>query len=201
MALASLIIAVISLAAATVSVLYTRRQAVAGERVAEIEQGRRHDDLTPELDVECTLARDGIVQLTLELTGPAGVDRLDEVRVRVRDDRPGRKPSPALGLTDEQFAQAIWGPCRLNPDAENTDPIGREHGPFKLLRNEPYPLHLEPSPAPSWWIDLEAWRRQVNKQPVRLEITCRRQDDPKPWVVLREITPVNPLALRPAVPS
>jgi hypothetical protein len=191
MAVASLIIAIISILIALGSAAYTRRQARAAERLTEIEAKRRHDDLTPQLDIRCTQCRDGIVGLTVELTGPTGLDRLDEVRVRIRDDRPGRADSPGHGLTPERVAAFVWGPYRFNPGVRDTDPRGREHGPFTLPRQEPYKLSLEQTFAPGWYGDPELWRRQYDGTPVRLEVTCRREGH-EPWTVLTELVPVDP---------
>jgi len=88
--------------------------------------------------------------MTVELTGPAGLDGLDEVTIRIRDDMPDRKPGPGSGLTQEQIAEVIWGPYRLNPGVRDTDPNGRAHGPFRLPKHEPYPLQLEQTMAPPW---------------------------------------------------
>ena len=194
MAVASLIIAIIAILIALGSVAYTRRQTVASERLTAIEVLRRHEDLTPDLDIRCTHFDGGDVTLELELTGPAGLDRLDEVCVRIRNDRPDRTTSRAgNGLSTEQLADAIWGPYRLNPGVRDTDRLGREHGPFSLPRQEPYKLSLEPTMVPSWYTVPGMWRKQYEGTPIRLEITCRR-DGYQPWVALPEITPIDPLA-------
>jgi hypothetical protein len=144
MALAALIVAIAAALAALASAAYTRRQAVATEATAAIEGKRLHDDLTPVLTVTCfERAGTRTADMTVELTDPAGLDRLDEVTVRIRDDFPDRKPRPASDLTQEQISGVIWGPYRLNPGVRDTDPNGRAHGPFRLPKHEPYPLHLE----------------------------------------------------------
>lgn len=192
MAVASLIIAIIAILIALGSVAYTRRQALANEALTTLEKARRHDDLTPELDVKCIHFSGVDVNLELELTGPTGLDRLDEVRVRIRNDRPDRgTPGPGSGLSTEQLAEVIWGPYRFNPAARDTDRLGREHGPFSLPRQEPYRLSLEPSIVPSWFTVPGMWRKQYEETPIRLEITCRREGY-EPWVVLCEIFPIDP---------
>jgi hypothetical protein len=188
MALASLIIAVTAILIALASAEYTRRQAAAAELVAKIETARRHEDLTPELYVRRGQRSDDMVILALELRGPVELGRLDEVRVRIRDDHPGRASAPVLSLSTKQRKAAIWGPCRFNPGVLGTDPLGREHGPFGLSRREPYLLSLEQSVTPTWHGDPALWRRQVNNGPVRLEVTCRREGY-APWVLLGEIDP------------
>jgi hypothetical protein len=113
MAIASLIVAIAVIIIALASVLYTRRQVVVSETATAIEGKRLHDDHTPELAITCD-ARPGAdsrrADMTLELTGPAGLDRLEEVTVRVRDDMPDRKPTPGSQLTQEQISEVIWGP-------------------------------------------------------------------------------------------
>ena len=109
MALASLIIAIAAAIIAVASAAYTRRQAVASEATAAIEGKRLHDDLTPQLAVTCT-ERTGTSQadMTVELIGPAGLDGLDEVTIRIRDDRPDRNSRPGSGVTQEQISRVIW---------------------------------------------------------------------------------------------
>jgi hypothetical protein len=173
MVLAFIIIAMAALIAALAGAAYTRRQAVAAERVTAIEDQRRHDELTPEIAITCE-ERGGtrIADMTLELTGPAGPDRLDEVTIHIRDDIPDRRPSPGSQLTQDQISEVIWGPYRLNPGQRGTDQHGRTHGPFSLPRHEPYPISLEQSIPPPW--PGPSWRTQYEDKPVRLEITGRR---------------------------
>jgi hypothetical protein len=47
--------------------------------------------------------------MTLELTGPPGLNKLDEATVRIRDDRPDRAAIPVLGFNAAQVAAVIWG--------------------------------------------------------------------------------------------
>jgi hypothetical protein len=96
--------------------------------VTAIEAKRLHVDLTPELAITCTAPPGTDIRqadMTLELTGPAGLDELDEVTVRIRDDMPDRKPRPGSQLTQEQISEVIWGPYRLNPAVRGTDSLGR----------------------------------------------------------------------------
>jgi hypothetical protein len=187
MALASLIIAIAAAIIAVACAAYTRRQAVASEATAAIEGKRLHDDLTPQLAVTCT-ERPGTSQadMTVELTGPAGLDGLDEVTIRIRDDRPDRNSRPGSGVTQEQISRVIWGPYRLNRGVRDTDPDGRAHGPFRLPKNEPYPLQLEQTTPPSWTTP-EFWHQYEDK-PVRLEITCRSAGH-EPWILRLEAEP------------
>jgi hypothetical protein len=113
------------------------------------------------------------------------MDRLDQVRVRIRDDQP-RQPTPGSLQAEEHWDEVIWGPYRIKSGLRNTDPYGRAHGTFPLPKNEPYPVPLEQSFAPSWQTDWQSWRDQYQGTPVRLEITCIR-DGHEPWVLTPEI--------------
>jgi hypothetical protein len=90
MEIASLVLSVIAVLVAGASTLYTRRQAAEAGKATAIEQRRFHADQTPEIALKCD-ARDAEgnqAELMLELTGPAALDRLDQVTVRIRDDQP-----------------------------------------------------------------------------------------------------------------
>ena len=185
MALAALIVAIVAALIALASAAYTRRQAVATEAAAAIEGKRLHDDLTPQLSVTCT-ERPGTrwADMTVELTGPPGLDVLDVVTIRIRDDIPDRKPRLGSELTQEQISEVIWGPYRLNPGMRDTESNGRAHGPFRLPKHEPYPVQLEQAIAPSWTTP-KFWRDQYEGKPVRLEITCCRAGH-EPWTLRPE---------------
>lgn len=194
MEIASFVLAVIAVVVAGLSANYSRRQAAsAREQVAEakkvgaIEHGRFHSGLTPKIELTCKARDKSGTQavLTLELTGPAGLDRLDEVRVRIRDDQP-RQPTPGSLQTEQHWDEVIWGPYRIKSGLRDTDPFGREHGPFPLPKNEPYPIPLEHSFAPPWQQDWQSWRDQYQNAPVRLEMTCVREGQ-EPWVLTDEI--------------
>jgi hypothetical protein len=196
MAAASLVIAVVAILIAIASAWYARRQAVSSEQVTAIEKTRLHHDLTPDLQISCKFPQSSdMATAELELTGPKGLDRLDEVTVRIRDDRPDPSANPGTSLTPEQVSAVIWGPFRLNPGVRDTDGLGREHGPFPLPRNEPYKLSLEQSMVPSWWIDPGEWRRQYESAPLRLQLTCRREGY-EPWTVLWEGHPSRGMRVR-----
>jgi hypothetical protein len=187
-AVASLIVAIVAIVIALASAVYARRLAVASQGLTAIEGERRHDQLTPELDITAKARSDPDspwVDMTVELTGPPGLGGLDEVTIRIRDDAPDRKPRDGSQLTQEQISGEVWGPYRLNPGMRDTDSAGREHGPFPLPMHEPYALQLEKTTAPSW-SDPGYWQRQYEGKPPRVEITCRREGR-EPWVIRREV--------------
>lgn len=194
MTVATLIIAILAFLVSVASAGYTKKQADASKKQAEqaeqvtaIERKRYHSDLTPEFHLEC-MGRDPDGRqstLTVELTGPPGLDWLDEVTVHIRDDRPDRTPGEGRSPEYlEEFSHVIWGPYRIKSGLEKTGRDGRTHGPFKLLKNEPYPIPLEHSYPPSW--DTGNWRSQYNGKAIRLEIACTRQGH-EPWVLTPEV--------------
>jgi hypothetical protein len=189
MAVASLIVSIIAILVAVASVAYARRQAIEVSNTRVIEQSRWHADLTPELKLTCTSQKAGgnRADLSLELTGPAALAGLDEVIVRIRDDMPNRQPGFGSQLTQEQISEVIWGPYRIVPGLKHTDVNGRTHGPFRLPKNEPYPIPLERTLPPSWVSDPESWRRQYEGTPARLEITCQREGG-ESWAIPCEVT-------------
>ncbi len=193
MVIASFVVAVVAILVAGASAAYTRKQATEQGKVAEIEQARRHEELTPQFEVTCEAndAEATHAELSLQLTGPTGLAGLDEVTVRIRDDRPDRAPTPGSQLTAQQVSEIIWGPYRIMPGLHSTLPNGREHGPFKLPKNEPYPIPLERSYAPTWVTDPGEWRKLYDGKPVRLEITCQRAGY-KPWVIPLEVPVDHP---------
>jgi hypothetical protein len=181
MAAVSLVIAIVALIIAVASAAYARRQAIANERAAAIEGQRRHDELTPQVTVTCKGHAGGRnADMILELTGPAGLDGLDEMTIRIRDDTTDHRPSPGSQFGQEQISDVIWGPYRFNPGLHQASSDRRSYGPFNLPASEPYSITLEQSIPPSW-IRRGGWARYRNK-PIRLEITCHRGGHP-PWIL------------------
>jgi hypothetical protein len=62
--MASIIIATIALLVSIASAAYTRKQATEQGKVTAIEQDRRHEELTPEFDITCTVKRPQTMTLT-----------------------------------------------------------------------------------------------------------------------------------------
>lgn len=184
MIVASLVVSIAAILIALASAYYARTQAVAASRTAAIERERWHADKRPVLKVTCDRRGADGADVAVELTGPDSLDRLDKVTVRVRDDMPDRRPREGSPLSQEQIAEVIWGPFRIRAGLKDTSPNGRQHGPFPLPKNEPYPLPMERSITPSW--ASAGWHDQYRGKPIRLEFTCAREGS-DPWVVLAEV--------------
>jgi hypothetical protein len=209
---ASLIVAVAALLVAAVSAVFTRQQAVfarqqamALRETASIDAKRHHDSLTPEFTATCTQmdpARtwrnpEGTfwAQLWVELTGPPGLLRLDDVTVRIRE-----APRPVF----EPWRQAVqgdrrtFGPFLFHPEHGSTDEGNRLYGPITLHMGEPRAFLLarknyklsgsfrsayEDKPASQWL----AWAAE-ELEPIRLEITGGTTGHDL-WTVRLEVMP------------
>jgi hypothetical protein len=199
---ASIAAVVVTIAGAVVAVLARRdakraadaaeRSAGTAEELAAIETDRRHEQLTPQLTIEAAAPRQGgdRVRLTVRLEGPDGLDRLDEVSVRVADDR-RRTPTIEGGPTQQQLDETIWGPYRFVPGVDGADRLGRMVPAFPLARGHSRPLEMEPNPAPLWVSLPGQWIQDYAEQRIRLEIICTREGDPL-WRVPKEIDQPQP---------
>jgi hypothetical protein len=167
----------------------------AAEAIAEIELARRHEELQPQIRIECLKqpgqTRRALLRLTFE--GPPALAGLDEVELRVLDEQWKDRSGSALdwGHTREEIAQTIWGPYRFVPRVDSTkDEIGRTAvaGPIELHGDRNWLLQsVESSFPPQWVQDRDWWTQQYLDQPIRLQIRCSRAGY-APWTLLRDVT-------------
>ena len=191
--LASAVAAIVSAVVAVKARRDARRSADAAERSAHadetltaMELSGRHENLTPNLRVEAVSwapGSDGI-RLTVRLVGPHGLDRLDGVKIRLRDDK-DRSPQVAGGPTQEQIDAAIWGPYRFEPGVDGADRLGRSVEAFSLRQGDERPLYVRPSMRPEW-SSPEWWLGEFADQPIRVEIICTRVGD-EPWRLVVDV--------------
>jgi hypothetical protein len=148
--------------------------------------------LTPDLLVTAASWGPGSdrIRLTVKLVGPDGLDRLDAVEVRVRDDK-DRSPQVAGAPTQEQIDATIWGPYRFEPSADGADHLGRSVAVFALRRGDEQVLSMRPSLQAEWSETPAWWPAEYADQPVRLEVVCTCEGD-QPW--RRVIAVAQPLA-------
>jgi hypothetical protein len=184
--------------AAERSVEEARRSADAAERSAEsaavtanLDTDRRHSELTPLLRIECEPGGQG-VQMTVTFRGPAELQRLDELAIRIRNDHAwrGQGSSIAGGPTPEQAAAHVWGPLRFAPGSAPRGGTGPdEHGRTSIARGVPVGesvmFVMEPTRPPKWSASsLTDWQRQMWTL-LRLELTCRAPEW-GPWTLTCE---------------
>lgn len=175
----------------------------ASKEMADIEAARRHQELTPELDVWIEPWSPGdqdTFRLHVGLAGPIVLRGVAGLSVRIRDDRPGRaRESPSFSgqvATREQVAAQVWGPLRLRPHSitsgGSVDQLGRGIVvPDGLLVGESLQFLLEKVQPPPWTIsdaaDAAVWWDQTVGSIVRLAFELVREDDPEPWLIPIEI--------------
>jgi hypothetical protein len=187
------VVAAVLVALATAGAwLAARHAAGAAASLTTIERHRWHAELTPQFDITCRATSDVLAELRVAFVGPAGLNRLDEVIVSIRDDIRGRAPVTPGGPTAEQIAGQIWGPYKFRPGVDGADPHGRSTAPVQMLLGDWRPYALEWTLPPMWMTSGNAgeqWWQQYIATPVRLTVTCVR-DGREPWTVPREVTVV-----------
>lgn len=174
--------------------LNLHRGAVSARIAKADDADRQWNALIPQFDVRFTVKEGDRAELRVRLDGPLGLERLDRVTVSIRDDIPDRgsltRPG---GPSREQIKGQVWGPFRLNPQVENTDPTGRtvEH-PNGLDVGEEIVCALEQTLMPPWSESRtpDWWQEQYRGKPVRLTIAGEK-DGHRPWRIPKEVpTPV-----------
>ncbi len=193
----ALAISVLSFLAGWATARANRKSASAAEIAAKatqdavkLEVQRRHSELTPRFRLKWEFqSGTDVLRLTVLLTGPVPLERLDGLTLTVRDDNPWRRePTPisqANGITPEQLAQQVWGPYRLRPGITTgtqtprsgpADPSGREIRTSGMPVGESLPFVLEPTLPPPWsGQSPEQWRDQQGAR-LRLQLRCDRDD-------------------------
>jgi len=216
MAIAALVVAIVSALTAVAALVYARRldkaakeavaaaqksaessarSATASETRAELESQRRQDEMTPHFRLSWDWEKD---RLTMQLTGPPQLGRLDSLTVRIRDDHPWRAEGSALagGPSQEEVAAQIWGPYRFIPgsgpgaspgsDVGAADATGRVTPTHGMPVGESLAFALEPTRPPHWSQQpVENWRRERGTF-VRLQLDCVREGW-SPWSLAGEV--------------
>ncbi|TXS19588.1 hypothetical protein EAO71_33795 [Streptomyces sp. ms191] len=184
------IAAVASVIAAVAAWKATSRASDTAEAMAAIERNRWHAELTPQLEVTVHRPSPGRrATFKIRLIGPVGLELLDAVTIRIKDDGVDRTPLTAPPPTAEDVAAQIWGPLCFTPGIDDVAAPGRSTPLFRLEKGDFKVLDMTNTQAPFWWDDNDAqerWRGEVKEQPVRLRIECRLKGH-KPWFVHREL--------------
>lgn len=148
--------------AATQSATAAKAANQASDQMAAIEAARRHQELTPELDVRIEPWGSGNLttyRLFVGLAGPIALRQVEALTIRIRDDRPGRATESVSYsgqmATREQIAAQIWGPLRFTPLVQcgggTADADGRSIVmPEGLQVGESRQLQLEVVQPPPW---------------------------------------------------
>jgi hypothetical protein len=166
------------------------RSAKTANTVARIERQRWHADLTPQFDIRIESSEGGRTTLSVRLVGPVPLERLDEIVIRIVSsddmDRTVRLPG---GPTQADVDAQVWGPCRFSQGADGADENGQTVNPFSLRVGTGRPFSIERTRHPRWQVGADAerrWRGEWMNKPMRMVITCRREEF-EPWVVPYEV--------------
>jgi hypothetical protein len=180
--------------------------------LADIEQDRRHSELTPRFRVRVepwTAGNDQDLRLRVMLTGPTGLDRIDGLTVKIRDDhfRRGEGTLTAGGPAREEIKAQVWGPYRFRPGTGPDEARADDGGRVTVYRaelpiGEELPYFLERTRPPLWarsmsqeqWneqrgpvirIALEAWHNDHGRWILPCEVDLSADHDPRyaGWLV------------------
>jgi len=180
--------------------------------LADIERDRRHSELTPRFRVRVepwTAGNDQDLRLRIMLSGPTGLDRVNGLTVKIRDDhfRRGEGTLTAGGPTREEIKAQVWGPYRFRPGTGPDESLADSDGRVtayeaELPIGEELPYLLERTRPPAWarsttqeqWneqrgpvirIVLEAWHDDHGRWTLPCEIDLSADHDPRyaGWLV------------------
>jgi len=127
--IAALVVSIVAAAGSVGAVWYSHHSAKsaavsasAASATAALDSQRRHDELAPEFDIRITAGESGVgdhAERRVALTGPAGLDRLDEVTIAILDE--AGVNHWAHGLPDkvspEEARRFVWRPWEFNTGA------------------------------------------------------------------------------------
>jgi hypothetical protein len=194
----------VALGATTIAAVAARQSKKSSDKanqaagaLADIEQDRRHTELTPRFRARVepwTAGNDQDLRLRVTLTGPTGLDRIDGLTVKIRDDhfKRGEAALTAGGPTREEIKAQVWGPYRFRPgtgpDDSHADPDGRVTVyDAELPIGEELPYLLERTRPPAWaaWMTQEQWNEQRGPV-IRIALEAWHNDHGK-WILPCEI--------------
>lgn len=195
MAYVSLVISLFALVVAGASALYARRQSAAQYRATNIEDDRRHDELTPVFEASCEVAGDPGDSATLKIALVGGIDALDEVIITIQDESGADHWGRGLpaDVTQEQAEAFVWGPWEFDTNASAQVVTNRQTRArsYSLLSGRNWDVLTLAATRPGPWMTGTApdkWRKDRRQQPIRLMLTCQRERH-KPWFVPLEVQP------------
>lgn len=185
--------------AATRSASSAKDSADAANKLTELEGDRRHAELTPVFDFrldEGTEHGGTHGELSIQLTGPVGLDYLDIVTIEILDEawkKHWNANNLPRNVTEEEAANFVWGPWEFNQGASEQVISNRKTRPRSYVRvtGENWERLSLRRTKPGHWMsdstDDAAWQRLI-AGPIRLLITCNREPLPE-WYLLYEISP------------
>lgn len=166
----------------------------AAKALVAIEQDRRHDELTPQFVITCTVRENSSDSADLRVTLTGGrLERHAAVTVTILDDDEEDHWAGGLpgGMTYEEAQVFVWGPWEFDTGARAQVVSNRESRPRPLDRASGKNWLLLPltRTRPGRWMSdtPDQWDRQWRDKPVRVLVIWRR-DGYDPWFIPRDVT-------------
>ena len=160
--------------------------------LATIERDRRHDELEPEFNLTSNREGPERAELRIELVG-GRLESLDKVTVTILDeaDREHWGAHLPADVTQDEAEAFVWGPWEFLTAAASQIVSNRESKSRAYSRSSGKNWDRLPLTAtrPGRWMGTytqEQWQGDFLGKPVRLLITCRR-DNYEPWFLLRQV--------------
>lgn len=158
------------------------------EALARIERDRWHAELTP--GFVCEVQRVGTsrqARLVVAWAGPPGLERLDSVVIRIRDDGENHTPQGAGGPSAADLAAHIWGPLRFDVHVNGVQPPGRETQPFAFEGGQTKIVAVRGTDPGPWDARTpDEWARHYQWHPLRLTFVCELAGF-RPWYVHQDV--------------
>lgn len=166
----------------------------AAESLLAIERDRRHEELTPEFEITCTVrdtASDS-ADLWVALTG-GRLERHAAVTVTILDEAGQDHWVDGLpdGITPEEAQAFVWGPWEFNTGASAQVVSNRQYREraYDRVSGKNWDLLLLGRTLPGRWMTVtsqEHWRKRWRDKPLRLLLTCRCEGY-DPWFIQRDV--------------
>lgn len=200
MTLASLLVAILALTIAIVSSIYTRRQAISSDRLAEIEIDRRHRELAPKFRVRAQVidesAYPGFARLFVMLAD-GQLESLDAVTITILNTVEIQPWGLPKGISEHDADKILWSGWEFETFISGRKKASdhRHSIPRRLSRPEGkdwYELLIRRTAPPNWgkWTN-EDWRTSYDGAPLRLHLKCELAGH-LPWIIFENVT-VEPL--------
>ena len=165
--------------------------------LAKIEKERRHAELRPVFKVRCEkYPNDEIFYLILKLDGPAGLDRVDTLKISIRDNQRMPIEDPNGLRTKEEIGAQIWAPFCFSPMVDGSSADGRYIPYSDLKLGDECRFQLQRVSAPPWnQTGGQKWWREQGLTPwLKISILCKNSEM-EPWTIPWEIeTPLEKVA-------
>ena len=164
----------------------------ATEVLTAIEGGRRHDELTPEFELELTPRGQGTAELRVTFSGGRLVE-LDQVTLTILDETGTDHWAHGLpqGVTQEEAEAFVWGPWQFNTGASAQVISNRQTRPraYSRVSGKTWDRLALERTRPGHWMtgtSQEQWQGQHDDL-LRIQIIAVK-DGYDPWIEIREVS-------------